>query len=375
MERAGGGGGGLGAQAGGVGGEHLERFVELVELVRERGEQALHLVEIRAGAAEGFDAAAVDAPGERDARDDGLDVLGRKLAREGLELLADRAREALADAAPGKLAPDVAARVGGRLLDAPRAGFATHARTSGPRERARSVPRLGNAQLRVQSGAAAQEGWPAPDSASGRAGGAGRTSVASLGSALPSPSAGSWPAPSSPRPAKNAWTASASRSESPATSRRRSTLASRTARSEPSSRSSARRLPGPMPGISSSTDWSPARVRSERWNSIAKRCASSRTRWSSSRPRESAGSVTGSLRAGRNSRSALSPPERLTRGDGLSSSRSLAMPAQSTESPRSARAALTTASCPLPPSTSSRSGSGSLSTLSRRRRITSRRQS
>ena len=53
--------------------------------------------------------------------------------------------------------------------------------------------------------------------------------------------------------------------------------------------SSARRRRGPMPGTSSSSDRRSRIVRALRWNVTAKRCASSRMRWSSS----SAGSCLG----------------------------------------------------------------------------------
>src|SRR3972149_4492117 len=81
--------------------------------------------------------------------------------------------------------------------------------------------------------------------------------------------------------------------------------------------------------------------RTWRWYVIAKRCASSRRRCTRYRAGLVAGNTMGSLRSGRNS-----------------SSRSLARPASGTacrpSSSRTARAALT---CPLPPSTTTRSGS------------------
>ena len=142
---------------------------------------------------------------------------------------------------------------------------------------------------------------------------------------------------------------SASRSEMPGTAASSATGASRTARSEPSSRSSARRLPGPMPGISSRIEVSPTSQRSvaleldrEAVRLVAHALEQQQRRASS------AAAAPGPCGPGRKTRSALSPPERFTRGEGLSSSRSFASDAWSTRERRaSASAALATASWPL----------------------------
>ena len=119
----------------------------------------------------------------------------------------------------------------------------------------------------------------------------------------------------------------------------------RTSRSgEPKWFRSARFRTGPTPRSSSSSEWVMAWSRRPRWWVIAKRCASSRTRWSSRSASESPGIGTGSERPGTKTSSIrLARPITATSSEPRSSSGASArMPAES---------------WPLPPSITIRSGS------------------
>ncbi len=142
------------------------------------------------------------------------------------------------------------------------------------------------------------------------------------------------------RDANAAATVSAVRRPMPGTSQSSSTVAARSFFSEPKCFSSAWRRVSPRPGTESSSPAVSRLDRLLRWYEMAKRCASSRTRWSRYRPSLLRGRTTGS-----------SSP-----GSQTSSSR-LARPQSATSSmPSSSSARRAAATCGRPPSTTSSCG-------------------
>src|SRR6059058_542647 len=119
-----------------------------------------------------------------------------------------------------------------------------------------------------------------------------------------------------------------------------STGASRIACTEPKCRSSARLRAGPIPSTESSGEVSALRARTLRWWVMAKRCASSRTRWTRNMPGELCSCTIGSARPG----AKISSRSLASANVGMS-----AKPASSSTSNAAP-------SCPLPPSMRIRSG-------------------
>src|SRR3954464_8016474 len=99
------------------------------------------------------------------------------------------------------------------------------------------------------------------------------------------------------------WISRATLPGRPGTASSSSRLASRNRSGVPKCWRIDRLRDGPTPGRSSSTERVIARSRRPRWNSIANRCASSRTRWSSCSSGVSCSSTSGWARPGMNTSS------------------------------------------------------------------------